>query len=155
MSHEGSNPSLSINSVSIRAASQYMVMSFSHNLRRSDLRSNYIEIGLDDRGNSTIVRIESPSGDIMHTYDPKTHIAKTYSQIGTPHPACMIRCSWNQIQWECETTWLCTSMYLRVSLNPKSKFHIAVLEGYISHLIFVMGGVTPLHSHSSHITQFV
>jgi hypothetical protein len=74
-------------------------MSFLSNLRKSDLRSNFIEVGLDNRGNSTIVRIETPLGDILHTFDPSTHIAKTYSQLGTNQPACVIRYNVRELKW--------------------------------------------------------
>jgi hypothetical protein len=74
-------------------------MSFLSSLRKADLRSNFIEVGLDDAGKSTIVRIESPSGDILHIFDPSTRIAKTYSQLGTNQQACAIRYNVREIKW--------------------------------------------------------
>lgn len=60
-------------------------------LRATDMRSNFIEVALDDRGRSCIVRIESPTGDVFHTFDPQTGIVKTGSRLGTAHPAQAIR----------------------------------------------------------------
>jgi hypothetical protein len=116
---ETKSPSYQVsNDVELSTSIMTASLSFSHNLRKSDLRSNFIEVGLDDRGKSTIVRIESPQGDMLHTYDPHTHIARSYSQIGSDNPACVTRYNVRELKWNGTVKQEYANFRTRVVRNP-------------------------------------